>query len=97
MRKFTKIKLQLSIIALLFLQIGVFAQNQPLNSNYLIENGISPRVLDAAASSFMQDGRFIENVVVNIKNDEGKKTYDKKKAIKERDILRDAQRELRNR
>ena len=27
----------------------------------------------------------------------GKKTYDKKKAIKERDILRDAQRELRNR
>jgi hypothetical protein len=76
MRKFTKIKLQLSIIALLFLQIGVFAQNQPLNSNYLIENGISPRVLDAAASSFMQDGRFIENVVVNIKNDEGKKTYD---------------------
>jgi len=27
----------------------------------------------------------------------GKKTYDKKKSIKEKDLLREAQRELRNR
>jgi len=76
MKRFTKIKLQLSLIALLFLQVGVFAQNQPINSNYLIENGISPRVLDAAASSFMQDGRFVENVIVKVKNSEGEKSYD---------------------
>jgi ribosomal protein S21 len=54
----------------------VFAQNQPVNFNYLIENGISPRVLDAAASSFMQDGRFAENVIVKVKNSEGEKYYD---------------------
>jgi hypothetical protein len=76
MSKFTKIKFQLSFIALLFIQTGVFAQNQPVNSNYLIEYGISPRVLDAAASSFMQDGRFVDNVIVKVKNDEGEKTYD---------------------
>jgi hypothetical protein len=76
MRRFRKNIFQLSIIALLFLQIGVFAQNQPINSNYLIESGISPRVLDAAASSFMQDGRFVENVIVKVKNNEGEKSYD---------------------
>ncbi|OQX72234.1 MAG: hypothetical protein B6D61_14535, partial [Bacteroidetes bacterium 4484_249] len=66
----------LSIIVLLFIQTSVFAQNtKPVNSNYLIENGISPRVLDAAASSFMQDGKFIENVIVKIKNNEGEKSY----------------------
>ena len=63
------------IIAILLLQISLFAQTQPINSNYLIENGISPRVLDLAASSFMQDGRFVENVIVKVKNGEGKKSY----------------------
>jgi len=75
MSKFTKIKLQFSIIILIFIQTAVIAQNQPVNSNYLIEYGISPRVLDAAASSFMQDGRFVENVIVKVKNSEGEKTY----------------------
>ena len=64
------------IIVILFLQIGLFAQIQPINSNYLIENGISPRVLDMAASSFMQDGKFVENVIVKVKNNEGEKLYD---------------------
>jgi uncharacterized lipoprotein NlpE involved in copper resistance len=76
MKSSTIINFQLNIIALLFLQIGLFAQNQPINSNYLIENGISPRVLDAAASLFMQDGRFAENVIVKVKNNEGEKSYD---------------------
>ena len=64
------------IIAVLLSQISLFAQNKPINSNYLIKNGISPRVLDAAASSFMQDGKFVENVVVTVKNNESKKSYD---------------------
>ena len=76
MSNFTKIKFQFSIITLFLIQTAVIAQNQPVNSNYLIEYGISPRVLDAAASSFMQDGRFVENVIVKVKNDEGEKTYD---------------------
>jgi len=63
------------IIVILFLQIGLFAQIQPINSNYLIENGISPRVLDMAASSFMQDGKFVENVIVKVKNNESEKSY----------------------
>jgi hypothetical protein len=76
MKTYTKFKLKISIIAIFLFQVGVFAQNQPVNSNYLIDNGISPRVLDAAASSFMQDGRFVENVFVKIKNNEGEKSYD---------------------
>jgi uncharacterized lipoprotein NlpE involved in copper resistance len=76
MKTYTKFKLKISIIAIFLFQVGVFAQNQPVNSNYLIDNGISPRVLDAAASSFMQDGRFVENVIVKVKNSEGEKSYD---------------------
>ena len=71
----TNFKFQLGIIALLFFQIGVFAQNQPINSNYLIENGISPRVLDAAASSYMQDGKFTENVIIKVNKEGAKKEY----------------------
>ena len=41
--------------------------NEPVNSNYLIAHGISPRVLDAAASGFIQDGRF--DVEVTIEKD----------------------------
>ena len=63
------------IIAILLFQISLFAQNQPINSNFLIENGISPRVLDAAASSFMQDGKFVENVIVKVKSNEGDESY----------------------
>jgi len=70
------IKLTITTIAILLFQTAVFAQYQPVNSNYLIKDGISPRVLDAAASSFMQDGRFVENVIVKVKNSEGEKSYD---------------------
>ena len=46
-----------------------FAQeNNPLNSNYLFENGISPKVLDAAASPLLQEGSFEQNLKITIKN-----------------------------
>ena len=45
--------------------MNVLAQStHPENSNYLIEHGISPRILDAAASSLMQDGSFIQDVLL---------------------------------
>ena len=43
----------------------------PLNSNYLINQGVSPRVLDFAANSSLQDGSMKENVSVTVKS-EGK-------------------------
>ena len=56
-------KLYLMIVLFLFLTPKIFGQeNKPLNSNYLIEKGVSPRILDAAASALLQDGRFIKNV-----------------------------------
>ena len=45
--------------------------SEPVNSNYLIENGISPRMLDAAASSFMQDGIFTNSVYITISDSGG--------------------------
>jgi hypothetical protein len=43
----------------------LFSQNTaPINSNYLFELGISPRVLDIAASGLLQDGSFAENVII---------------------------------
>ena len=35
----------------------------PVNSNYLIENGISPTVLDAALSTTLQNGAFSSDIV----------------------------------
>ena len=60
----------------LLFQSNVFAQEaQPVNSNYLIENGISPRVLDAAASSYMQDGSFTEDVVIKVNKGGDERTF----------------------
>ena len=37
----------------------LLAQDEPvINSNYLVEYGISPLVLDAAFNSLLQDGSF---------------------------------------
>ena len=47
----------------------------PENSSYLIERGISPRVLDAAASSLMQDGSFIQDVMLQSNQDGIEKEY----------------------
>ena len=67
-------KLYLMIVLFLFLTPKIFGQeNKPLNSNYLIEKGVSPRILDAAASALLQDGSFIKNVnVISEKNGESK-------------------------
>jgi hypothetical protein len=60
-------KIRYLFISLLFTLIinSAIAQNyNPVNSNYLIENGVSPRMLDAAASLFKQDGSFTNNSVL---------------------------------
>lgn len=66
-----------SLFTVLIFTARLAAQDDhPLNSNYLIENGISPRVLDIAASQFMQDGSFINVVKVTKDLNGEKKTYD---------------------
>lgn len=59
------------IFILAFIYSGVLsAQNmEPVNTNYLIEHGVSPRVLDAAASVLLQDGSFSENLIVEVTKD----------------------------
>jgi len=48
-----------------FLPACVLAQNtSPPNSNYLIEHGVSPRILDAAASQLLQDGSYTQDVTI---------------------------------
>jgi hypothetical protein len=78
MNNLSKIKLTINFLVLtVFLfQMGVSAQNTtPVNSNYLIENGISPRVLDAAASPYMQDGSFTQDVTIKVNKDGNQKEY----------------------
>ena len=66
--------LLLLILGCLFIiPIGTLAQSkQPINSNYLFEHGISPRVLDIAASDLLQDGSFSQDVIIKVKD--GSKT-----------------------
>jgi hypothetical protein len=78
MNNLSKIKLATNFIVLtVFLfQMGASAQNTaPINSNFLIANGISPRVLDAAASSYMQDGSFTEDVTIKVDKEGNQKEY----------------------
>jgi hypothetical protein len=76
MKQITTIKIKISLLVIFFFQIGLFAQsNQPINTNYLIDNGISPRVLDAAASGYMQDGEFTEDVIIKVKKEGVEKEY----------------------
>jgi hypothetical protein len=78
MNYFSKTKLAINFLVLTvsLFQMGVSAQNTaPINSNFLIVNGISPRVLDAAASSYMQDGKFSEDVIIKVNKDGFEKEY----------------------
>ncbi len=69
-------KIFLTIIFSIVFWLNISAQNiQPINSNYLIENGISPRVLDAAASSYMQDGEFTQDVIIKVSKEGKEKKY----------------------
>ncbi len=71
------IKLFVSIFFILISTSQVFAQTEePVNSNLLYENGISPKVLDMAASQFMQDGSFNNYVTITIEQNGETKTYD---------------------
>jgi hypothetical protein len=70
-------KVLLSILLILGVVLFLKAQqDSPVNSNYLIEHGISPRVLDAAASLFMQDGYFLNNIHMTVDKDGVVKSYD---------------------
>jgi len=57
-----------NLLAFIFFNLlitAVAAQNKlPVNSNLLIEYGISPKVLDAALSSTLQEGSFKEKINV---------------------------------
>jgi len=67
----------LSFFLLFLLYHTLFSQTDgPVNSNYLIQRGISPRVLDAAASLFMQDGRFTEHLMIEVEKKGEKKRFD---------------------
>ena len=50
-----KVAIFLIIAAMTF--VSKAQTTDPLNSNYLINQGVSPRVLDFAANSSLQDGR----------------------------------------
>ncbi|TNJ47216.1 hypothetical protein KFZ70_04505 [Tamlana fucoidanivorans] len=62
----------------LLFAIHFYAQNteSPTNSNYLIKYGISPKALDAALSSTLQEGYFKQNITVtrthNFKTEQAK-------------------------
>jgi len=65
------------LIAALITPIQLFAQNtEPINSNYLFERGVTPRILDIAASDLLQDGSFIQNVVIDINDGSNTKQFE---------------------
>jgi len=63
----------LALLICLIYSANSFAQSgEPINSNYLFERGVSPRILDIAASDLLQDGSFSQNVIIDV--DDGVKT-----------------------
>lgn len=55
--------MRLTLFTIVFTCFTLYGQQSPpLNSNYLIENGISPQVLDAALSTTLQEGSFTSEV-----------------------------------
>jgi len=54
----------------------VMAQGtDPINSNYLIEHGVSPRILDAAASQLLQDGSYVQDIIIESDKEGENSTY----------------------
>ncbi len=67
---------QLLLIISLLIPMKVMAQSsKPINSNYLFEQGVSPRILDIAASDLLQDGSFSSNVVINVNDGSSTEQY----------------------
>ncbi|WP_350286129.1 hypothetical protein [uncultured Croceitalea sp.] len=73
MRKY----LLVSVLSFTLITLTVNAQEElPLNSSYLAEYGISPKLLDAAASVLLQEGSFTQNLEIEIEMPTGnKKSY----------------------
>ncbi len=66
------------VIFIFFISVFPVASAQitePVNSNFLIEKGISPRVLDAAASIFMQEGKYSGNIILTVVTNGIEKDY----------------------
>ena len=67
------------LLFVLFIITMVLTSNaqttDPLNSNYLINQGVSPRVLDFAANSTLQDGSLRENVSITVRSKGEEETY----------------------
>ena len=61
---------ELSIAFLLIIGFEAFCQTDPLNSNYLIENGVSPGVLDVAANTTLLDAKMSQYVSLESKGPE---------------------------
>ncbi|NAS12536.1 hypothetical protein [Poritiphilus flavus] len=59
-------------IVTFFIVFSSMAQEEtPLNSSYLAEYGISPKLLDAAASVLLQEGSFVQNLEIEISTPTG--------------------------
>jgi len=68
------------LLVTLLAPMHVFSQSsEPINSNYLFERGVSPRILDIAASDLLQDGSFYQDVIIDV--DDGVKTEQYKLAV----------------
>ncbi|GMQ25321.1 hypothetical protein Aoki45_20030 [Algoriphagus sp. oki45] len=64
MKRFITTLLLTGILGISFAQSSI-----PVNSNYLIARGISPKILDAALSATLQEGAYAQNTVAKrIKN-----------------------------
>lgn len=58
--------LVIGVVTIFFFH-NMMAQGEiPLNSSYLAEYGISPKLLDAAANVLLQEGSFIQNLEIEI-------------------------------
>ena len=68
--------LKIFLLCSTFLTKTVAQDILPVNSNYLIAQGVSPRILDFAANSALQDGRFKENVLVSVEVNGQKEQYE---------------------
>jgi hypothetical protein len=66
----------LIVLLCMSMTMNTIAQNaEPINSNYLFEHGVSPRVLDIAASDLLQDGSFSQNVTIEVNDGNSTEQY----------------------
>ena len=57
----------ITLLCIILFSYTLLSQDEPvINSNFLVEHGISPKVLDAAFNSFLQDGSFTQNMEMEL-------------------------------